>query len=60
MEWQVLIALIIAVPVILLPVVLVWYMDIAGIYAAIRNRRKVNINEEEQQKVAVSATEQNI
>jgi hypothetical protein len=59
MEWQTLIALIIAVPVILFPVVLVWYMDIAGIYASIRNRRKLHI-QKEQQKVTVASTEQDI
>ena len=39
MEWQVIVALVVAVPVILFPVVLIWYMNIGGIYAAIKERR---------------------
>ena len=40
MEWQVIVALVIAVPVILLPVALVWYINIGGIYAAIKEARE--------------------
>lgn len=36
MEWQVIVALVIAVPVILFPVALVWYINIGGIYKAIK------------------------
>ena len=36
MEWQLILALVIAIPIILIPVVLVWYLNIGGIYAAIR------------------------
>ena len=36
MEWQFVVALVIAVPLILFPVVLVWYFNIGGIYAAIK------------------------
>ncbi len=32
MEWQVIVALIIAIPVVLFPVALVWYLNIGGIY----------------------------
>jgi hypothetical protein len=39
MEWQIIVALIIAVPVILFPVALVWYLNIGGIYAAIKEAR---------------------
>ena len=36
MDWQIMIALVIAVPVILLPVAIVWYLNGAGIYQAFR------------------------
>ena len=43
MPWQIIIVVIIAFPVILLPVALVWYLNRAGIYEVIRivlGRRK--------------------
>ena len=40
MEWQVILVLVLAVPVILFPVAFVWYLNIGGIYAAIREKRK--------------------
>ncbi len=42
MEWQFIVALVLAVPIILLPVAFVWYLNIGGIYAAFKEaRRKV-------------------
>ncbi len=43
MNWQIIIALVIAVPVILLPAVFVWYLNGAGLLQAVRTaiqRRK--------------------
>jgi membrane-anchored glycerophosphoryl diester phosphodiesterase (GDPDase) len=39
MEWQIIVALVIAIPVILFPVAFVWYLNIGGIYAAIKEAR---------------------
>jgi len=39
MSWQIIAALVVAVPVILFPVAFVWYLNIGGISAAIRERR---------------------
>jgi hypothetical protein len=39
MNWQILIAVIIAIPVILFPAAYVWYMNIGGIYEAVKNAR---------------------
>jgi len=39
MEWQIVVALLIAIPIILFPVVFVWYMNAGGLYAAIKERR---------------------
>ena len=40
MEWQVVIALLIAIPVILFPALFVWYLNIGGIYATIKEARE--------------------
>ncbi len=43
MEWKFIIALVIAIPVVLFPVALVWFLNIGGIISAvkeIRARRK--------------------
>ena len=36
MEWQMVVALVIAIPVILFPVAFVWYLNIGGIIQAVR------------------------
>jgi len=36
MEWQVILALVIAIPIILFPAVFIWYLNIGGIYTAIK------------------------
>ena len=40
MEWQVVLALVLAVPVILLPVSFVWYLNAGGFMAAIKEAQK--------------------
>jgi hypothetical protein len=40
MEWQVIVALVIAVPVILFPAAFVWYLNFGGIYSAIKEARR--------------------
>ncbi len=40
MEWQVLLALVLAVPVVLLPVAFVWYLNAGGFVAAIKEAQK--------------------
>ena len=39
MEWQFVVALVVALPVILFPAALVWYLQIASIYEAIQQAR---------------------
>ena len=39
MEWQIVVALVIAIPIILLPVAFVWFLNLGGIYAAIKEAR---------------------
>ena len=33
MEWQVILALVLAIPMILIPVAFIWYLNIGGLYA---------------------------
>jgi hypothetical protein len=38
MEWQIIVALVVVAPLILLPAALIWYIHIGGIYTALRQR----------------------
>lgn len=40
MQWEFIVALVIAIPIILFPVAFVWYLNVGGIYAAIKEARK--------------------
>ena len=44
MQWQIILALVIAIPIILFPVALVWYINIGGIYAAIKEARQRKVD----------------
>jgi hypothetical protein len=39
MQWELIVALVIAIPIILFPVAFVWYLNMGGIYAAIKEAR---------------------
>lgn len=43
MEWQVILAIVLAIPIILFPALFVWYLNIGGMYAAIRERGGLRI-----------------
>ncbi len=53
MEWQVILALVLAIPVILIPVALVWYLNVGGIYATIKEARARRAVREKGKKVVV-------
>lgn len=62
MEWQVIVALVLVVPIILIPVLFVWYLNYRGIYAAIKERRAIRkrsseVVAEAEQHVAVTSQE---
>ena len=40
MEWQIILALVIAIPIILFPVMFVWYLNIGGAVAAVKAARE--------------------
>ncbi len=39
MQWQIIVALVLAIPIILFPVAFVWYLNIGGILSALREAR---------------------
>ena len=39
MEWPVILALVLGIPIILFPAAYVWYLNLGGVYAAIKNAR---------------------
>ena len=40
MDWQIIVALIVMIPVILLPVIFVWFLNIGGLFAVIKRVRE--------------------
>ena len=46
MQWEIVVALVIAIPVILFPAAFVWYLNIGGVYAAIKEAREKRVVEE--------------
>lgn len=58
MEWQFVVALVVAIPIILLPVALIWYLNIGGIYAAVREARRKRALQQEEMKAARSNQQQ--
>ena len=40
MQWELIVALVIAIPIILFPAAFIWYLNIGGIYHAIQEARK--------------------
>ncbi len=48
MEWQVIVALVIILPVILFPAAFVWYLNVGGVYAAVKEAGKRRTTEEKE------------
>jgi hypothetical protein len=40
MQWEIIVALVIAVPIILFPVAFVWYLNLGGLVQAVREARQ--------------------
>ena len=40
MAWQLILALVLGIPIVLLPVVLIWYINISGLYLVMREARQ--------------------
>jgi hypothetical protein len=55
MEWQVVIAIVIAIPVILFPAAFVWYMNIGGIVKAFKKVRMKKASKDRENNLGVAA-----
>ncbi len=51
MEWQFIVALVVAIPVILFPVAFLWYLNVGGLYTAVQEARKRKAARREKTKV---------
>jgi len=58
MQWELIVALAIAIPIILFPVTLVWYLNSASIYAAIEGKAQERRTAREKGRRAAEAEEQ--
>jgi hypothetical protein len=55
MRWEFVVALIIAIPIILFPAAFIWYLNIGGIYAAVKRALKRRATREKESKVVARA-----
>ena len=55
MEWEFIVALVIAIPIILFPAAFIWYLNIGGIYAVIKEVRARRAARKETIRAAVEA-----
>jgi len=53
MDWQIILAVVVAIPVILVPAALVWYLNVSGTFTVIRETRRRRISREKRMKAAV-------
>lgn len=56
MQWEFIVALVIAVPIIIFPVAFVWYLNAGGFYSAIRRARATKAVHEEKAEVVTPET----
>ena len=53
MEWQFILALVLAIPVILFPAALIWYLNVSGTYTVIRETQRRRIARKKRMRAAV-------
>jgi len=58
MEWQFIVALVLAIPIILFPAAFVWYLNIGGIFTAIKEARTRRAARKEGTEVIAGVREQ--
>lgn len=56
MEWFIILALVVGVAIILLPIAYVWYLNVGGVYKAVREARKRKTAEENKVETAARQT----
>ena len=54
MQWELIVALVIAIPVILFPAAFVWYLNIGGIYTALKTAHEKRAAHEKGLKTAAA------
>lgn len=60
MEWKFIVALVLAIPIILFPAAFIWFLNVGGIYAAVKEalaRRVARKRMDRESTAAVNATE---
>jgi hypothetical protein len=57
MDWQIIVALVIAIPVILFPVAFVWYLNFDNVVAAVREWRRTHFTSRRATTTATEPTE---
>ena len=55
MQWEFIVALVIAIPIVLFPAAFVWYLNVGGIYAAIKDALERRTVREERKVAAAKA-----
>ena len=55
MQWEFVVALVVAIPIILFPAAFIWFINIGGIYAAVKKARARRSAQEKQRKVVAEA-----
>ncbi len=55
MEWQFIVALVVAIPVILFPAAFIWYLNVGGLYAAFKQARERRAAREKRARAEVDA-----
>ena len=58
MEGQMILALVLAIPIILFPAAFVWYLNVSGIYIVIRETRERRIARKKKMRAVVEAKQQ--
>ena len=55
MAWQFIVAIIVAIPIILIPVALIWYLNVSGIAQVIKDVRRRKALREKREEARVAA-----
>jgi Tfp pilus assembly protein PilO len=59
MQWELIVALVIAIPVILFPAAYIWFINIGGIYAAIKEARQKKVTVKKEVRATTTRAEHN-
>ena len=60
MQWEFVVALVLAIPIILFPAAFVWYLNVGGIYHAVQDARQKRKAAREERSRVVAEAEQHV